>query len=735
MSPSTSGDAARSVPVGLLHEPEPVPVPAEPELDELQGHGREQAFLPGSAPARMSISQPFIDGVAPLVAGNEAKTSGVLSSPTAPVPSIEKQVAPDENDKCSWRPASVTAAAVPVRPKGPSLLTQRLAEARGILPLATSQSLDTSHSGPRPQHSSCDPAIGSVPKQAPRTDATSTPLQTANGDPENRDDSDDSTLTPRASPRLVPMASTAAISTISLSQRVPDTILSRTVGPSEVGDEEQRPRSYRDFMGLKGRAFSSERTDKDRKPKDLLPINRTYSNTLASPHDATTMISRQDGHSAHQGLERASAAVDERSPARPRNADHRLSMGPEKVWSIGSDDLNNDQDGQVEKSIAEVLAGVEPNARSRKASHSLRFFKEGLPEEKLKRRDSRLAPREKFLAMDDAELDRYRGSLHGGDQVRSLQPSPGQTEEIPGRFTRTRTFPLQSTDTQHHDEEALDYFQVHATEKGHAAPQTPLEGQTIVTEKASVVNYPTIEEGEELQEGGIEVAVEDADLSGEEKISSAVFVPHKGPQDVPERPVESEVVFDIPGKPHQRNENGASWLVKADEPEADELGAPEVTAERIAHDASHHRLGPGQHAIAAEQSNQPAPTPLSTTDYDFASHCMVKPPPLVSPGYEELVHDHQSAPEQPLDAIELIPYRHQVGGHTTLWRFSKRAVCKQLNNRENEFYEKIERYHRDLLPFLPRYVCYVAGSSLTLKERNLVNTNTGIIVDTLVSSM
>ncbi|EGR44570.1 uncharacterized protein TRIREDRAFT_70076, partial [Trichoderma reesei QM6a] len=52
---------------------------------------------------------------------------------------------------------------------------------------------------------------------------------------------------------------------------------------------------------------------------------------------------------------------------------------------------------------------------------------------------------------------------------------------------------------------------------------------------------------------------------------------------------------------------------------------------------------------------------------------------------------------------ELIPYKHQVGGHNTLWRFSRRAVCKQLSNRENEFYETIERYHRDLLPFLPRY--------------------------------
>ncbi|KAJ5599507.1 Inositol hexaphosphate kinase KCS1 [Penicillium hetheringtonii] len=58
----------------------------------------------------------------------------------------------------------------------------------------------------------------------------------------------------------------------------------------------------------------------------------------------------------------------------------------------------------------------------------------------------------------------------------------------------------------------------------------------------------------------------------------------------------------------------------------------------------------------------------------------------------------------PLGAVELKPYRHQVGGHTTVFRFSRRAVCKQLNNRENEFYERIERRHPDMLVFLPRYI-------------------------------
>lgn len=56
----------------------------------------------------------------------------------------------------------------------------------------------------------------------------------------------------------------------------------------------------------------------------------------------------------------------------------------------------------------------------------------------------------------------------------------------------------------------------------------------------------------------------------------------------------------------------------------------------------------------------------------------------------------------PLGAVELKPYRHQVGGHSTMYRFSRRAVCKQLNNRENEFYEVVERKHPELLRFLPR---------------------------------
>lgn len=56
------------------------------------------------------------------------------------------------------------------------------------------------------------------------------------------------------------------------------------------------------------------------------------------------------------------------------------------------------------------------------------------------------------------------------------------------------------------------------------------------------------------------------------------------------------------------------------------------------------------------------------------------------------------------DVLHLRPYKHQVGGHHTLFRFSKQTVCKPLVNRENEFYEAMEQSHRDLLAFMPKYM-------------------------------
>ncbi|XBW35424.1 hypothetical protein QEN19_000990 [Hanseniaspora menglaensis] len=62
--------------------------------------------------------------------------------------------------------------------------------------------------------------------------------------------------------------------------------------------------------------------------------------------------------------------------------------------------------------------------------------------------------------------------------------------------------------------------------------------------------------------------------------------------------------------------------------------------------------------------------------------------------------------------IELEPFKNKVGGHTEIYKFSKRAICKTLVNRENEWYEQLEYQYTSnnnefcgiLLKFMPRYI-------------------------------
>ncbi|KNF05634.1 hypothetical protein PSTG_01441 [Puccinia striiformis f. sp. tritici PST-78] len=63
-----------------------------------------------------------------------------------------------------------------------------------------------------------------------------------------------------------------------------------------------------------------------------------------------------------------------------------------------------------------------------------------------------------------------------------------------------------------------------------------------------------------------------------------------------------------------------------------------------------------------------------------------------------LLNDHIS------HTVPLQPYDNQVGGHHSIFRFSRRAVCKPLVSRENTFYEAVERDHPELLAFVPQYL-------------------------------
>ncbi|KAI0796474.1 hypothetical protein C8Q75DRAFT_790661 [Abortiporus biennis] len=85
--------------------------------------------------------------------------------------------------------------------------------------------------------------------------------------------------------------------------------------------------------------------------------------------------------------------------------------------------------------------------------------------------------------------------------------------------------------------------------------------------------------------------------------------------------------------------------------------------------------------------------------------------------------------QESLPHIPLRPFRNQVGGHSAIYKFTRRAVCKPLVSRENLFYEAVEREAPPLLDFIPRYlgvmlVSYrkVPRSSNGLPERSRLQT-------------
>lgn len=398
------------------------------------------------------------------------------------------------------------------------------------------------------------------------------------------------------------------------------------------------------------------------------------------------------------------AAADQPLNGRPRKLEQqRVSIGPEKAWSIGAGELTNGQDGQVEKSITEVLAGVEPNARSRKASHSLRFFREGLPEEKGKRKESRVGShsREKPSTTGEKPSEVARSAVTE-EEVTSSDTQPQRTpatvqSPTSNRKSRTAARPPNATpiseSPEDHSPIAVDSRQQDKPEavspNGKLPPSLETGFPLSTAASRELAAGAQFVEGVDATEGP-----EDGDDSGEEKISSAVFLPHQRLEDAPESP-DSRPPRLVPApRTKSRPEDFHPWLVKADDPEVDGRGR--------AHEGFDADVKPSPEDSSTRMSE---PTGRSAESAGIISE---EPESASHQHYEDHVHGHQLTPKQPLEAIELIPYKHQVGGHTTLWRFSKRAVCKQLNNRENEFYETVEKYHRDLLAFLPRYVACVA---------------------------
>ncbi|KAI9278944.1 hypothetical protein BDA99DRAFT_19661 [Phascolomyces articulosus] len=67
-------------------------------------------------------------------------------------------------------------------------------------------------------------------------------------------------------------------------------------------------------------------------------------------------------------------------------------------------------------------------------------------------------------------------------------------------------------------------------------------------------------------------------------------------------------------------------------------------------------------------------------------------------------HSQYFDPTKLTASIPLLPFDNQVGGHASFFRFSKRAICKSVSKKEQEFYEHLESHYPILLPFTSQYL-------------------------------
>ena len=456
-----------------------------------------------------------------------------------------------------------------------------------------------------------------------------------------------------------------------------------------------------------------ERIERDIRALERQKMSRVYLQSSKREHPSTcSAVGSPEKHLPP--VPRAQDFWDDeqqRSGAGTKVPEPRYSIGPEKIWSIGSGELDDAQDGHVEKSIAKAMSKEEPNNRSRKASHTLGFFREGLPDEKTKRKGAKGATQAQ--PEPNAERPGRTGTssdVISEDPVESLKPqvppvrSPPK-REVPPVTSRRPTPPPEPT-TQ--SDQATDITSPTRDTKPQATPAalhppSPAPSNDEPTSRAG--NQSPTDRPQSPASSKGRAQHDEGDESGEEKISSAFFLPHQDP----ERPMGEERstpddLQPVTGHVKLRGQERSTWLVKAGEPEPEDHTPPPTPP--------------------SSQSGHPGRRSSFVSNRDTAKVCeeivVVDEPEKTLPSSEKAVshptllyHENyqiqegdQRPAKQPLEAIELIPYNHQVGGHTPLWRFSKRAVCKKLNNRENEFYETVEHFHRDLLPFLPRYVVF-----------------------------
>ena len=586
------------------------------------------------------------------------------------------------------------------------------------------------------------------------------------------------------------------------------------------------PASKPPLLSYKTRSSSSIASLNSNTQSSYWQTKFTSTSTPTSPNEPSVLLEYSVEASHKSGVANLTSATNSQlSPQYPRTrsygalshlrmsetwnqplaTDRTNTGGEEETSGIGIEKASTDRKKRsssrdtVEKRIEATLANEKPvsNARSRKASHYLRLFKENtdaLEQKKVKDKSRDVSSNEdgidrtsynpgirendtddgegtvnRATAVSDASRASFDEGFNDGQAVRHKpQTNATETKQGVGKAPRDKRpvrllseVSIQSNSDEGNtlldssgEKQNIEWRSSSLSEHGipfrlleeiRNYPRKPVFPKEyrhlygIQSRDNSSRDTDTFREDDRLEPTGNELESNEkhVDLDGEEyesnkeHISSAIYYPHQAasPDSSDTNLEQIESADDIENAIQQPNFRLSDLDTVVEETQ---LPTDEVTIalqSQDEHQCFHGDLPQAQVLSSPDQVKQSEMPTSSASDTDYESWDEIaqsvrgedfgvinegEATPTANPNTLKQVLSFKKRHRAPLGAVELKPYKHQVGGHSTVFHFSKRAVCKQLSNRENEFYEVLERRHPELLKFLPRYV------NLVYAQRSLI---------------
>ena len=497
----------------------------------------------------------------------------------------------------------------------------------------------------------------------------------------------------------------------------------QTLSMSGIGSPEEKIHGGFDRNALAGarhEAFSEERKRSSSRSGSGR-VDRQIEATMNDAEPSSNARSRKSSHVL--GLFRENTSPQDGQKA-SRKSKRASSDFTEETLHKRTKELEHSSRGQSEPYVARSDEGSGANDRKPGSEASPLLSQESLtPLE-----DQRVikAGQQPSTATSTSALDYNMAEEPQSRKSEQRSWSSGPTEGNEEAPTITAELPaklLEQIRNYHnlaapfHDKFRSTQLRVPGLEIESAEIEQPAKTQDVL------LGNESIQKLDELNKSSPSPTDEDED-SDKEQISSALYYPHQVPS-----PEALQDVSIVDARKAREAEDLEPRLPEPAIPPSDTAGEPpgDVDITLQSHNKSKHLHGDLQKARPASgaeadysQFIEGGTSSASESEYESAEEnihpslredssltddpdATPKASPTTRKSYlESRYRKSHRKPKAPVGAVELKPYNHQVGGHSRVFRFSKRAVCKELSNRENVFYEVIEHQHPELLKFLPR---------------------------------